>query len=86
LIKKLKYQKTLNNLVIDLVVVYQEVVLLMVENESKVLIGYTKGPVTTSVIFEAGITCVGVVTVVSVFSKTLKTTRRTNPKPIELFS
>jgi len=54
--KKLKYQKTLNNLVIDLVVVYQEVVLLMVENESKVLIGYTMSPVTTSVIIEAGIT------------------------------
>ena len=66
MIKKLKYQKTLNNLVIALVVVYQEVVLLMVENESKVLIGYTKSPVTTSVIFEAGITWIVVISVVSV--------------------
>jgi hypothetical protein len=36
--------------------VYQEVVLLMAENESKVLIGYTKGAVTTGAIFEEGIT------------------------------
>jgi hypothetical protein len=38
------------------VVVYQEVVLLMAENESNVLTGYTTGPVTTGVIFEGGIT------------------------------
>jgi hypothetical protein len=49
------------------VVVYQEVVLLMVENESKVLTGYTIGPVTIGAIFVGGITCIGVVTVVSVF-------------------
>jgi hypothetical protein len=36
--------------------VYQEVVLLMAENESKVFIGYTKGAVTTGAIFEEGIT------------------------------
>jgi hypothetical protein len=47
--------------------VYQEVVLLMAENESKVLIGYTKGAVTTGAIFVEGITCVDVVSEVSVF-------------------
>jgi hypothetical protein len=47
--------------------VYQEVVLFMAENESKVLTGYTTGPVTTGVIFDGGITCVGVVSEVSIF-------------------
>jgi hypothetical protein len=36
--------------------VYQEVVLLMAENESNVLMGYTTGPVTTGAIFVEGIT------------------------------
>jgi hypothetical protein len=67
------------------VVVYQEVVLLMDENESKVLTGYTIGPVTTGVIFEGGITCVGVVTVVSVFLQDVKNTKKNKPRAHRTF-
>ena len=51
-------KKTSNSWVIALVVVYQEVVLLIFENESKVFIGYTKlvGVVMTGFIGLEGIT------------------------------
>jgi hypothetical protein len=60
--------------------VYQEVVLFMAENESKVLTGYTTGPVTTGVIFDGGITCEGVVSEVSVFLQA-STNRKKMNKP-----
>jgi hypothetical protein len=66
--------------------VYQEVVLLIVENESKVFIGYTSGPVTAGVIFVGGATCVGVKTVVSVFLQAAKKRRKINkPKAHSTF-
>jgi hypothetical protein len=67
------------------VVVYQEVVLLIAEKESKILTGYTIGPVTTGAIFVGGITCVGVVTVVSVFLQEVKNTKKNKPKPHRTF-
>jgi len=68
------------------VVLYHEVVLLIAEKESNVLIGYTIGPVTTGVIFEGGITCVGVVTVVSVFLQDVKKKKKKNkPKAHRTF-
>ena len=67
-------------------VVYHEVVLLILENESKVLTGYTIGPVTAGVIFDGGITCVGVTTVVSVFLQAAKKRRKINkPKAHSTF-
>jgi len=67
------------------VVVYQEVVLLIAEKESNVLTGYTTGPLTTGAIFEGGITCVGVVTVVSVFLQDVKNKKKNKPKAHRTF-
>jgi hypothetical protein len=68
------------------VVVYQEVVLLIAEKESKVLTGYTIGPLTTGAIFVGGITCVGVVSEVSVFLQAAIDSKKINkPKAHRTF-
>lgn len=52
----------------------------MAENESKVLTGYIIGSINTGVIFLGGITCVGIVTLVSAFLQDIKNKKKNKPK------